>query len=197
MGDRDGLVVSLIIPYLRPFLIIAFLWRLPVFTKSENTLRARYVASVAIFALLFVYTASTAVWVVERKAPNATIVDLGDAIWWGFTTITTVGYGDFVPITPLGRFFAVLLMVRGIFVIGVVSATILSLLTEQLHRAAGRANARHLSAHHAHAGAADAGQAADARGAAGARTAAAPVPSPTTPASPASPASPPPPHAEG
>lgn len=187
-------VVSLIIPYLRPFLIIAFLWRLPVFTKSENTLRARYVASVAIFALLFVYTASTAVWVVERKAPNAAIIDLGDAIWWGFTTITTVGYGDFVPITPLGRFFAVLLMVGGIFVIGVVSATILSLLTEQLHRAAGRANARHLSAHHAHAGAADAGQAADARGAAGARSAAAAVPSPTTPASPASP---PPPHAEG
>lgn len=136
-------VLSLVVPYLRPFLIIAFLWRLPIFTKTANALRARYVASVAIFALLFVYTAATAVWVVERKAPGATIVDLGDAIWWGFTTITTVGYGDFVPITPWGRFFAVLLMVGGIFVIGVVSATILSVLTDQLQRAAHRVAAHH------------------------------------------------------
>ena len=136
-------VLSLVVPYLRPFLIIAFLWRLPIFTKTANALRARYVASVAIFALLFVYTAATAVWVVERKAPGATIVNLGDAIWWGFTTITTVGYGDFVPITPWGRFFAVLLMIGGIFVIGVVSATILSLLTDQLQRAAHRVAAHH------------------------------------------------------
>ena len=45
-------------------------------------------------------------------------------MWWACTTITTVGYGDFEPITPLGRLIAVLLMVGGIALIGMVTATV-------------------------------------------------------------------------
>lgn len=137
-------LVSLVLPLLRPFLILAYLWRLPLFDRfGAAGQRARYLVSVASFALLFVYTASTAVWFVERRDPHANIVDLGDAIWWGFCTIATVGYGDFTPVTTFGRVLAVGLMLSGIVVIGVTSAAFISALTERVHRAgAGRGRVR-------------------------------------------------------
>lgn len=137
-------LVSLVLPLLRPFLILAYLWRLPLFDRfGAAGQRARYLVSVASFALLFVYTASTAVWFVERRDPHANIVDLGDAIWWGFCTIATVGYGDFTPVTTFGRVLAVGLMLGGIVVIGVTSAAFISALTERVHRAgAGRGRVR-------------------------------------------------------
>ncbi|MDQ2670369.1 MAG: potassium channel family protein [Gemmatimonadota bacterium] len=131
-------LISLVLPLLRPFLILAYLWRLPVFDRfGAAGQRARYLVGVASFALLFVYTASTAVWFVERRDPDANIVDLGDAIWWGFCTIATVGYGDFTPVTTFGRVLAVGLMLGGIVVIGVTSAAFISALTERVHRAGG------------------------------------------------------------
>lgn len=137
-------LISLVLPLLRPFLIVAYLWRLPLFDRfGAAGQRARYLVSVASFALLFVYTASTAVWFVERRDPHANIVDLGDAIWWGFCTIATVGYGDFTPVTTFGRVLAVGLMLGGIVVIGVTSAAFISALTERVHRAgAGRGRVR-------------------------------------------------------
>ena len=58
----------------------------------------------------------------ERGAAGAEINSLGDAVWWGFETITTVGYGDFVPVTARGRIYAVMVMFAGISMLGVVSA---------------------------------------------------------------------------
>ncbi|MBA3404529.1 MAG: ion transporter, partial [Gemmatimonadaceae bacterium] len=46
-----------------------------------------------------------------------------DALWWGVTTMTTVGYGDVYPITPEGRVAAAVLMILGISLFGVVTAT--------------------------------------------------------------------------
>lgn len=67
---------------------------------------------------------SLAVLEVERDAPGSTIHDLGDAVWWAFTTMTTVGYGDTAPTTSLGRLLAVGLMLSGIALLGVVTANI-------------------------------------------------------------------------
>jgi voltage-gated potassium channel len=67
---------------------------------------------------------SLAVLSVERDAPDGNIKNLGDAVWWSFTTMTTVGYGDHSPTTGLGRVLAVGLMLSGIALLGVVTANI-------------------------------------------------------------------------
>ncbi|OKK08100.1 ion transporter [Streptomyces sp. CB03234] len=67
---------------------------------------------------------SLAVLHVERGAPDGNIKTLGDAVWWSFTTMTTVGYGDHAPTTGLGRALAVGLMLSGIALLGVVTANI-------------------------------------------------------------------------
>ena len=128
---------SLFLPFLRPFLILVYIWRLPAFRHGSGaTQRARYLITMVLFSLMFVYTASMGVWLAERDAPGATIVNFDDALWWGFTTIATVGYGDYVPITTLGRILAIGLMMGGIAVIGVTSATLISALTDRAHKRA-------------------------------------------------------------
>jgi len=47
----------------------------------------------------------------------------GDAVWWAFCTVTTVGYGDYTPITVQGRVVAVLLMISGVVLVGLVVAS--------------------------------------------------------------------------
>lgn len=128
-------LVSLVLPFLRPYLILVYIWRLPAFRHgSAARLRARYLITMVIFSLLFVYTASWGVWLVERDAPQASITTFDDALFWGFTTISTVGYGDLVPVTALGRILAVGLMMGGIAVIGVTSATLISALNDSIQR---------------------------------------------------------------
>ncbi|MFT0763306.1 potassium channel family protein [Scrofimicrobium sp. R131] len=120
-------LVTLMVPYLRPFLLIRYLWQLHYFRhRGAGGMRQRAIISISLFALFFVYTASTLVWIAERNAPKANILNWGDAIWWGFTTMSTVGYGDFYPVTVLGRLVAIMLMIGGLFVVGVTSAIIIS-----------------------------------------------------------------------
>lgn len=130
-------LVSLVLPLLRPFLILIFLWRLPsVRYGSAAVQRTMFIVTTVTFTVLFVYTASWGVWLVERNAEGASITTFGDALFWGFTTITTVGYGDYVPVTLVGRVLAVGLMLGGIGVIGVTSATIVSALNDRIRRVA-------------------------------------------------------------
>ena len=64
----------------------------------------------------------------ESRAPGANIKTGGDALWWAIVTITTVGYGDFYPITSLGRLTAVFVMVSGIGIIGALASILASVL---------------------------------------------------------------------
>lgn len=125
-------MVCLILPLLRPFVILIYLWRLPAFRRSGTTLRARLLVTTFLFMLLFVYFAASVVWLFERGADGANIVNLDDAIWWGFTTLTTVGYGEYYPVTFPGRTLAVGLMLAGIAIVGTTTALVVSVLGEQL-----------------------------------------------------------------
>lgn len=51
-------------------------------------------------------------------------ISLGNALWWSMVTVTTVGYGDITPITPLGKIVASILMIMGIGFIGSLTSTL-------------------------------------------------------------------------
>ena len=59
-------------------------------------------------------------YLAEHKHPGANITDLGDAIWWAVVTITTVGYGEYYPFTPLGRVMGILVMFSGIGIVVII-----------------------------------------------------------------------------
>jgi voltage-gated potassium channel len=89
-----------------------------------------YAAAQGVAALLLV--ASLAVLDAERGAKGATINTFGDAAWWAFTTVTTVGYGDRYPITGQGRLIAGGLMLAGIALLGIVTASLASWLIDKV-----------------------------------------------------------------
>lgn len=89
-------------------------------------MRGRIALYTAISACLITYVGALAVLDSERGAPDSTITTFPQALWWAFVTVTTVGYGDLTPVTATGRMVAVVLMIGGIAVIGVVTATLAS-----------------------------------------------------------------------
>ena len=121
----DG--VAVVLPLLRPLRILSLIRVARVIDRRLTTsLHGRVAAYVTLTSSLVVFMASLAALDAERNAPRATITTFGDALWWAFTTITTVGYGDRYPVTGQGRLVAVLLMLAGIALLGVVTAAVAS-----------------------------------------------------------------------
>jgi voltage-gated potassium channel Kch len=63
-------------------------------------------------------------WLLERHAPGSTFDSWGDSLWWALTTLTTVGYGDHVPVTTAGRLVGAAVMIAGVAVLGGVAAVV-------------------------------------------------------------------------
>ena len=83
-------------------------------------------ASVFAFGFVIISCSSIAILLCESSRGN--IRTAGDALWWCLVTITTVGYGDFYPVTTGGRIVAVLTMVSGVGIFGALSGVIASVL---------------------------------------------------------------------
>ena len=91
--------------------------------------RSQYATFITILlAGMVLSTASILILQEESGAPDANIRTGGEAIWWGIVTITTVGYGDFYPVTTLGRITAIFVMFAGIGIIGALASILASLL---------------------------------------------------------------------
>jgi voltage-gated potassium channel len=74
--------------------------------------------SVLVIFLMVLFLASVSVYFLERDVQPATFGSVPAALWWAIATLTTVGYGDVVPITTLGRLVAALVMICGLGVFG-------------------------------------------------------------------------------
>lgn len=126
----DLLVV--VLPALRPLRLLKAITVIHALQRTAGAaLRSRLAIYGAGAALILIWISALAVLDVERPAPDANITTFGDAVWWAFVTITTVGYGDFYPVTAGGRLIAVLLMCGGVAVVGVVTATLASWVIER------------------------------------------------------------------
>ena len=84
-------------------------------------------STVAVIAFLMVLFSSITILQVET-APNSNIKTAEDALWWSYTTLTTVGYGDKYPVTTEGRLIAAVLMTTGVALCGTFAGYIASLL---------------------------------------------------------------------
>jgi voltage-gated potassium channel len=91
--------------------------------------RNQYAAFLTILLTILVLTvASVLVLQFESQSPDANITTGGDALWYSIVTITTVGYGDFYPVTPAGRITAMFIMFMGVGIIGALASILASLL---------------------------------------------------------------------
>src|SRR5271166_2389114 len=121
------------LPFLRPLRLLRLVVLVGVLQKAfGDAFRGRVVVFTASTAILLVYASSLAVLQAERSSPHGRIKSFGDAVWWSITTITTVGYGDYYPVTPMGRVVAVLLMVGGISLIGMITATVATWIVQRV-----------------------------------------------------------------
>lgn len=75
-----------------------------------------------IFLLLAVSLGIVIVPIEQSLNPNTKFKTLEDGIWWAFTTVTSVGYGDYYPITTAGRVIGVILETAGVIVFGLIIA---------------------------------------------------------------------------
>jgi voltage-gated potassium channel len=127
----DLLVVAL--PLLRPLRLLRLLTLLHVLNRHvAGSLRGKVVTYVVGATALVLFIASLAILDVERGRPGANIETFGDALWWSASTVTTVGYGDQFPVTAIGRLVAITLMICGIALIGIVTATFASWLLDKV-----------------------------------------------------------------
>jgi voltage-gated potassium channel len=74
--------------------------------------------SVLVIFLMVLFLSSVAVHVLERDVQPATFGSIPATLWWAVATLTTTGYGDVVPITPMGRLVAAMVMICGLGVFG-------------------------------------------------------------------------------
>lgn len=118
-------IFAVALPFLRPLRllrIIAFgslaIQKVAIGRSLGITVR------VVVTTLFLTFIAAVQITQVERIVPNSNIKSFSDGLWWAITTVTTVGYGDRYPTTSEGRFLAVGLMILGISLLGVISATI-------------------------------------------------------------------------
>ncbi|HEX5013142.1 MAG TPA: ion transporter [Candidatus Limnocylindrales bacterium] len=91
--------------------------------------RGQYALFITFLAGFLVLSVSTVLVIqFESRSPDANIKTGGDALWWGFTTITTVGYGDRFPVTFFGRATALFVMFAGVGIIGSLASILASYL---------------------------------------------------------------------
>ena len=123
----------IVLPMLRPLRALRVLTVLGFLNRrSGAAFRGRVMAYVLGAVALVVTIASLAVLDAERQGDDPNIAGIGDALWWAMTTTTTVGYGDRYPTTGQGRLVGVGLMLAGIALLGVVTASFASWFLEKL-----------------------------------------------------------------
>jgi voltage-gated potassium channel len=102
----------------------------------RSVFRRGHLGRFLLAASALVLNGAVIVYLVERHAPSSNIRTLGESLWWSVTTVTTVGYGDYVPVTTVGRVTASFIMGIGLLTLAVITAQVASSFVSQEPRRA-------------------------------------------------------------
>ena len=121
-------VIIVVVPFFRPLRLL----RLFIFGSRAfvGVRRLVHVDFLLVYGIGLVMVAATIVASVEG-GEDASIHSFPDALWWAVVTITTVGYGDMVPVTAAGRAIGFILMLGGIAFFSGLTANLASLLVKR------------------------------------------------------------------
>jgi voltage-gated potassium channel len=118
-------VAAVLLPFLRPLRLIRVI-SFGGLAIQKVAIGRQFAITIKVFlASIFVaYISAVQMTISERAFEGSNIKNFGDGVWWAITTVTTVGYGDRYPTTTEGRFLAVVLMIMGISLMGVITASV-------------------------------------------------------------------------
>ncbi len=107
--------------------------------------RGELVGSLAVLGVLL-FVSSTLIYLIERDQPSKGFGSIPESMWWGIATLTTVGYGDVVPSTGLGKLLGAVIAVLGIGIFalpaGILSAALTEVMQKRREREAARVDGR-------------------------------------------------------
>lgn len=92
--------------------------------RHETTL-----VSILLVLIVLITAGAGMMLLAESSDPRANITHIGDAVWWAFVTVSTVGYGDHYPVTAFGKVLAAGIIICGVGLFGMTSGLITSLLS--------------------------------------------------------------------
>ncbi|MET9884189.1 potassium channel family protein [Streptomyces sp. NPDC006430] len=129
----DALVVLL--PTLRPLRLVKVHDAVQAkMDRPRRGLYARVMTYTCMAVVLLGFSGALGVYEHEHRAPGSSIRTFWDSVWWMCETITTVGYGDVVPVTVPGRLIAIGLMAAGVALLGAVTGSFSSWLIQIFRR---------------------------------------------------------------
>lgn len=153
LGDPSGVIdLAAILPFylglfgiggdlriLRVFRLVRFLKLARYSPGLRSLVNALVVESRALIATLIimiglVLTSATVLYVVEHRVQPEAFGSIPAAIWWSVATLTTVGYGDIVPVTTLGKSIGVVVMILGLAMFALPIGIVATAFAQEIHR---------------------------------------------------------------
>ena len=118
-------IAAVLLPFLRPLRLLRVI-AFGGLALQKVAIGRQFAITVKVFiaSIFIAYISAVQITISERAIEGSNIKNFGDGIWWAITTVTTVGYGDRYPTTTEGRFLAVTLMIMGISLMGVITASV-------------------------------------------------------------------------
>jgi voltage-gated potassium channel len=118
-------VVAVLFPFLRPLRLMRVI-SFGGLAIQKVAIGRQFAITIKVFiaSIFIAYISAVQITITERAVEGSNIHNFGDGLWWAISTVTTVGYGDRYPTTTEGRFLAVVLMIMGISLVGVITASV-------------------------------------------------------------------------
>ncbi|MFM7030155.1 MAG: potassium channel family protein [Micrococcales bacterium] len=129
-------LIAIVLPAFRFLRVLRILTAIGLLARVGQSLTSRINLFISFLVPMLVLAGSLGVLEAERGAPNATITNFSDSLWWACVTIFTVGDTRYYPVTLEGRAIAVVLMMSGVAMLSVVTANFASYFLTRLRTGA-------------------------------------------------------------